>query len=237
MTGSMTIDTRYAIREGSWHTPEGRPCTFAYRDGTNDWNTLQATLDGDEYDVPSGLSGYALDVGGYLGSVGIALAIDNADLQVTILEPVPENCDLIAQNIDLNGVSDRVDLVRGSAGMWQVRYGFTGSESLEHHSFVGNSTLFRGADGDHSTLNFDPHFLDDFWPAQRISLLKIDAEGAEWIFLHDPAVSRIDLIVGEAHEVSGHKGGDIVELLAATHDVTLSGNPEGTCGFRALRHA
>jgi hypothetical protein len=47
--------------------------------------------------------------------VGIALALDNPGLQVTIIEPVPDNCDLIERNIEANGVGDRVTFEVASA--------------------------------------------------------------------------------------------------------------------------
>ncbi len=228
----------YEIEQGQFRTPAGHPVQMLYRRGTNDWNTLNATLDQDEYRLPRGQSGTALDVGGYLGSVGIALAKDNPELRVTIVEPVPPNADLIERNIDLNGLTDRVTLVRGAVGMGgesvDVWYGYRGNESVEHHAFVGNSTLAYDNAGElaHETRTYEARGLGDFLP---IDFLKIDCEGGEWAFLDSPKVGEVGTIVGEAHSVRGHKGGDITALLAATHDVTLQGDAEGTCEFRAVR--
>lgn len=228
----------YALAQGRFTTPGGHPVSMAYREDTNDWNTLTATLDQDEYALPSKMTGRALDVGGYLGSVGIALALDNPDLRVTIVEPVPGNADLIERNIAVNQLADRVTLVRGAVGhggeLVDVWYGYRGTEVAEHHAFVGNSSLAYDNGGalDHEMQTYTALGLDDFLP---LDFLKIDCEGGEWAFLDNIWVGEIETIVGEAHCVRGHKGGDITALLAATHDVTISGDPETTCEFRAVR--
>jgi FkbM family methyltransferase len=228
----------YEIEQGQFRTPGGHPVQMLYRRGTNDWNTLTATLDQDEYRLPRGQKGSALDVGGYLGSVGIALAKDNPELRVTIVEPVPPNADLIARNIELNDLGERVTLIRGAVGKGgeavDVWYGYRGNESAEHHAFVGNSTLAYddGGELDHETRTYEAQGLADFLP---VDFLKIDCEGGEWAFLDSESVRDVGTIVGEAHSVRGRTGADIVALLSATHEVTLSGDPAGTCEFRAVR--
>lgn len=233
MTGCPSM---YDVVQGTFHTPAGHPVTMMYRTETNDWNTLNASLDEDEYVLPSGMSGIALDVGGYLGSVGIALALDNPDLAVTIVEPVPFNADLIEANLAHNGLTGRVTLIRGAVGSGDVSvgYAYSGSDVLCHHAFVGNSSLADGVPSDHETVTYEGRDLASFGP---LDYLKIDCEGGEWAFLADGAAG-VGTIVGEAHAVSGHRGRDIVSLLKATHKVELSGlqpgYPDGTCGFRAV---
>lgn len=221
-------------------TPGGHPATFHYRTGTNDWNTLWASLNEDEYQLPPVQSGVAVDVGGYLGSVGIALAIDNPDLRVIIVEPVPPNCELITRNILQNGVEDRVKLLAGAVGpkgtMVHVAYGYKGSEAAEHHAFVGNSTLLEQAEH-HETVKYAATTLWDLvnLAGGHIPLLKIDTEGGEWDFLLPPATRNVELIVGEWHPVKGHVRDDLVDLIGKTHVVTFTGPKEGPGGFRAER--
>jgi FkbM family methyltransferase len=204
---------------------------MAYRADTNDWNTLTASLTQDEYGLPQGMSGYALDVGGYLGSVGIALALDNPAMYVTIIEPVPANCDLIERNIALNNVDDRVILIRGAVGRGgehvTVEYGYVGTEAAEHHAFVGNSSL-RFDTAIREKVTYTGLGLWEFTP---LDFLKIDCEGGEWAFLDCEVL--VPVIVGEAHAIDGYAGLDIVAMLP-NHTVTLSGDPTGTCGFRAV---
>lgn len=224
------------LARGAFRTPGGHLVTMTYREGTNDWNTLSASLNEDEYGLPSGLSGHAVDIGGYLGSVGIALAADNPGLRVTIVEPVPGNAEMIAENVAQNDLGERVTLLHTAASgdhePVSVWYGYRGNDVAEHHRFVGNSTLAydHGGELPHEEIVHDPVTLADLGP---IDFLKIDCEGGEWSILDTPEASRIPVIVGEAHCVRGHKGRDIVALLPA-HEVSLSGDPETTCGFRAV---
>lgn len=219
-------------------TPGGRRAGFVYRPGTSDWNTIQASVAQDEYGLPRDASGHAVDIGGYLGTVGISYALDNPAASVTIVEPVPGNADLIETNIEANGVGDRVTLIRGAAGRGgeavEVWYGYQGNELAEHHAWVGNSSLAYDGAGmlPHESVTYAATPLADLVPC---AWLKIDCEGGEWAILDSPAVAGIDVIVGEAHAVRGHRGRDIIDLLGATHDVTLVGGGEGTCEFRAVR--
>lgn len=231
----------YPVVTDGFHTPHGRPVRMSYRLDTNDYNTLFATLDSDEYHLPKGLTGMALDIGGYLGSVGIALAVDNPDLHVVIVEPVPPNADLIRRNIEDNGVGDRVSLIEGAAGHGgetvEVWYGYRGSESLEHHAFVGNSTLaYESSPTAHESVLYVGKGLADFVAEYGpLAFVKIDTEGAEWAFLDSPAVKDVETIVGEWHPVRGHTQADMLALLDDTHEVTFDGPQAGPGGFRAVR--
>lgn len=225
----------YDVVEGDFFTPHRHSIRMAYREDTNDWNTLTACLTEDEYLLPAGLSGRALDIGGHLGSVGIALAIDDPDLYVTIVEPVPPNADLIERNIATNRVWNRVRLVRGAVGNGtvRVRYGFAGNEAAEHHAFIGNSML--AGDAEYRTIDLVGLGIRDLVGDDEVAFTKIDTEGAEYDFLDDPAVSQLVTIAGEWHNNDGHVIGDMLALLDATHVVTFSGPQTGPGGFRAER--
>lgn len=230
----------YPIAQATFRSPGGRPLTFSYRENTNDWNTLVASVTEDEYRLPRGLSGRAVDVGGYLGSVGIALAADNPGLQVTIIEPVPPNAALIRKNIEHNDLGDRVTLIEGAISgdhnPVTVWYGYRGNEAAEHHAFVGNSTLAyaNGGELEHDEVTYTPITLADLTVKGDLDYLKIDCEGGEWSFLEGP-VERVQTIVGEWHPVHGHTVGDLAALLGKTHVVTFSGPQAGPGGFRAVR--
>lgn len=237
----------YALSEGTWDSPNGRSMRFRYREDTNDWNTINACLGwNDEYHLRGRqVSGWAIDIGGYLGSVGVALAVDNPDAKVLVVEPVPWNASLIVENAELNGVSDRVIVYSGAVGpegitTSEIRFGYRGDANLEHHAFVGNSSLAYddGGETPHDSLTVETLGLAVLLERYDISepaFTKIDCEGGEWSFLDTPDVSRLPYIIGEAHAVRGHRGKDITQLLAETHDVTLDGDAEGTCEFVAVR--
>jgi FkbM family methyltransferase len=236
--------TAISERVAEFRTPRGRPALMTIRDGTNDWNTLNACMTEDEYGLRSfNGNGWALDIGGYLGGVGIGLALDNPGLRVLIVEPVPDNIRLINDNIARNGVGDRVTLIEGAigdGGPVEVWHGYQGTVTAEHHRFVGNSSLAYDHGGElaHDTTTYDSltlaRLLGDYHDAGRYDLVKIDCEGGEWSFLDSKWVDHCDVILGEAHAVRGHRGDDIIELLSATHDVAISGDGAGTCEFRAV---
>ena len=243
---------RYDELVATFRTPNGHPAEMKFRTNTNDWNTLNASMTEDEYHLRGeSFEGWAFDIGGYLGSVGIGLALDNPGLRVLIVEPVPDNARLIRENIALNDLDSRVTLIENAAGgpkgePVSVWYGYRGTDTAEHHAFVGNSSLAydHGGELQHDEMVYDmPVTLSDLYydePVEAVSLVKIDCEGGEWDILTDPAVRFIDRIIGESHAVRGHKGSDIIALLADTHDVTIQGVPEdpegaGTVEFWAVR--
>lgn len=227
--------------QGPYRTPHGQTVQMAFRHETNDFNTLNASLDEDEYGLPDGLTGTAVDVGGYLGSVGIALAVDNPALRVIIIEPVPDNADLIERNIALNGLGLRVTLIRGAVGKGgetvNVWYRYQGNPSAEHHAFVGNSTLAYDSGGElaHETATYRAIALRDLIAEYGpIRYLKIDSEGAEWSFLSDAPLTGVQEFIGEWHPVRGHVQSDITRLLGGTHDLTFTGPKDGPGGFHAV---
>ena len=232
----------YPLLTGDWTTPGGHPVRFFYRDGTNDWNTLSSTMaPHDEYHLPRGLAGAALDVGAYLGSVAVGLALDNPGLRVFAIEPVPDNIALIRRNLDANGVADRVHLIEGAVGdgsTVEVWYRYRGTSAIEHHAFVGNSSLAydHGGEHEHETAVYTSLSLDSLVDRfGRFDWVKIDCEGGEFAFLDSPAVADLAYIIGEWHSVRGHTRADLRALLDATHDLRFDRDDDSTGGFAAVR--
>lgn len=231
----------YALIEGRFLSPRGRSVVFRYREGTSDWNTLNACLTEDEYglrDLPP-LTGSALDLGGHLGGVGVGLAVDNPTLRVLIVEPIPENVALARWAVEANGLASRVVVEQGAIGDGtevEVRFRYTGNESAEHHAFVGNCSLAYSTGGSlpHEIVNYVSLTPADV--IARVGLpefVKIDTEGAEWAFLAAGG-DVFPLIVGEWHPVQGHTRDTLRALLTATHDIEFSGPEGGPGGFRAV---
>lgn len=231
---------RYDLNRGTYLTPRGAPLIIWVREGTNDHNTANASATEDEYGLRERhLSGLALDIGGYLGTVGISLAVDNPDLRVVCVEPVPANADLIRRNIEANDVGDRVTLVEGLAGhsgAGVIRFGFKGNETALHHAFVGNASIAAPGD-EHTVLTVPSYSLSDLVGAEPVRLMKIDCEGGEWDFL-DTDLSGVQTIVGERHPHPLTGGtrtrADLLALLRG-FDVTYAGPEAGPEGFVAER--
>lgn len=237
----------YIELEGVWETPHGHPVAYRYRQDTNDWNTLSSIhAPSDEYHLPTGISGWAVDIGGYLGGVGICLALDNPELQVIIVEPVPDNARLIRVNVTNNGVADRVRVLEAAAAgpddeTALIRWGYYGNESIEHHAFVGNINLVESYGGSmpHTETEVSCYSLSgllNMAGVAEFAYLKIDCEGCEFAVLSDPAVARVERIVGEWHPTHGATQQTVLDLLSPTHDVTWDGPfPQGPQGFIAVR--
>ena len=227
-----------------WQTPGGHEATFHYRTNSSDWNTVQSVME-DEYNLPSGLTGWAMDLGAHIGPVTVALALDNPALLILAVEPVPDNVRLLRANIEANGIADRVIVVDGAIAApgdetVPVWYGYRGSVTLEHHAFIGNNGLAYddGGVAEHEERLAPAWSLSrllDHAGTERVAWLKVDTEGGEWAFLTDPAIARVDVLLGEWHNVRGHVQQDIVDLLGATHRVTFSGPVAGPGGFVAVR--
>jgi FkbM family methyltransferase len=222
----------YAITETPFRTPRGAQVNMAIRADTNDWNTLNACMTEDEYrlrELP--LSGWALDVGAYIGGVTVALLVDNPELKVLAIEPVPDNVELLIRNLGLNGVLDRARVIDGAAGdgtRVNVRYGYEGSELATHHAFVGNASFMEepGPDNPHKVLYLASRQVQGL---EAFTFAKIDCEGCEW----ETDLSTIPHVRGEWHPVRGHTRDEIAERLPK-HTVTFTGPELGPGGFEAV---
>jgi FkbM family methyltransferase len=234
-------------------TPAGTAFPMQHRIGTNDGAVVESILGDDEYHLASiyPLTGWALDIGSHVGSVAIALALDNPDLHVVAVEALPENVEAIAANVALAGVEDRVHIeglaASDSSKPVEITYNYrfvgvgrTGemvdATYLSQCRYVGN--IFQ-EDGNHeqeadvvSVKGVSLTSLIRKYKMDRVSLLKIDCEGCEYSFLRTKAIAKVDRIVGEYHDARSFD--DVLEMLDATHVVTQW--TEGTVGlFGAVR--
>jgi FkbM family methyltransferase len=223
----------YQIIRQTFRTPRGAHVTMFYREDTNDWNTLTSCLTEDEYGLRNlHLAGRALDIGAYIGGVTVALLADNPELQVTAVEPVPDNVALLRQNLEANELADRCTIIEGAVGDGRkvnIRYGYSGSECATHHAFIGNVSLIAepGPDNPHTVRKMTGQKVPNLG---EFEFAKIDCEGCEW----DVDLSSVPRIRGEWHPVRSHIRDEFLQRLAATHEVTFSGPTEGPGGFEAV---
>lgn len=203
---------------------------FDIREGTTDWNTVNACAVEDEYDLADvPVEGRLVyDLGSHVGGVAVWLATRGAI--VVAVEPVPENAWQVEQNAILNGVCHRVQVIQAALGTAQVSLGPEG----DAHEFIANS----GA-GERTipvkTITFSE--LVSRYGAPGI--VKLDCEGGEWAVFDDPAIQNVPLIVGEYHDdIAGGTGKNRLDIpkLLPCHNVTCDENL--TFGaFRAERRA
>ena len=224
----------YTVTHGTFRTPRGQSVTLAYREDTNDYNTLRSCLDEDEYRLRElTLTGTALDVGAHIGGVTIALLVDNPDLRVVSIEAVPPNVDLLRQNVEALGLSERVTIVNAAAGKGRtatVRWAFEGGEVAQHHAFIGNSLLPEGTTGRSEQLPV-VKLADLVAEHGPFCFAKVDAEGAEYPFLRGKALANVELIRGEFH----YGVEPLATQLAPYFDTTFGDTAPGP--FEAVRRA
>lgn len=233
-------------------SPRGVTARIKVREDTNDAATIHSTfwtpdrlVLHDEYGLEAlHLTGWALDIGAHIGSVSLALALDNPDLRIVAVEAVPENAALLAENAALAGVSDRVHVVHAAAAApgdtrAVIRYGpyersGIPAEHAQQSRFIGNLDVDHGPHGVTASVravSLD-HLMERFG-IERVGFLKIDCEGCEWRFLASPSIGRVDLIVGEYHV---HGLTAIASVLEGTHRVESLHQDGGFGLFRATHH-
>jgi FkbM family methyltransferase len=203
---------------------------FWIREGTNDHNTIWACAHEDEYGLGAvEVDGkLVLDVGAYLGGIGVWLAARGAE--VVCLEPVPDNAELIRRNAELNGVNVTIlQAAAGETGTQVVRWGFLADPTwnervaadptlgwlhteeiracIEHHGFVGVTHKDAPVDQTFRELEVTSLSLSDVIADHGSPhVIKLDCEGGEWPWLADPAMRDVELVVGEWHPWSNTEG-------------------------------
>jgi len=233
----------YEQATGLWRTPRGAEAVFEYRQDTIDWNVINSTLEGDEYGLGVlAPEGWAFDVGAYVGSVAIALALDNPGLRVLAIEPVPDNVRLCRANVERNRLSERITVLDGAVGprgetSVRVCYGYEGSELARYHAFVANVASIGHSEVPHEDRDVVGYSLSSLvaLAGELPAFVKIDCEGAEWGFLSDPVTAQLPRVHGEWHPAEGRIRADLEAMLAPTHALTFTGPLAGPGGFVAVR--
>jgi FkbM family methyltransferase len=229
----------------TYRTPRGNPVELFTRPDTNDAAMVNALLGTDEYRIKDlRIEGWALDIGSHVGTIAIALAVDNPYLSVIAIEPVPDNAELIRRNVAVNYLGTRVFVEEAGAGALgqsttPCMYGFTkaegpGSEpaSLHDTRFVGN--VFRGDSNPVGTL-IDAPVVTLAGLARKYDVTfrfcKIDCEGCEVHAFADGA-ELVQEIIGEFHDNLLPR---LQELLDPTHHLEVLDDKGGIGMFRAVR--
>jgi FkbM family methyltransferase len=217
-------------------SPGGSRVSYAIRPDTNDEAMLNAVVANDEYGLRElgPLTGYALDIGSHIGSVALALAIDNPMLLVIAVEPVAENCEVIAASIRATGLRN-VIIHEAALGTDHVTVNYSAAETADaagrHDTrWVGN--VFREQPGDtRPVVQTTLSAILDLNGIDRVRFLKTDCEGGEWAMFDDPAISRVDLMHGEFHD---RKPDDLAAALLPTHDLWIAPGDVVPNLFRAV---
>lgn len=220
LTGDQNVDTAWI-----GGTPHERRYSMRIRPGTSDANTVMACAWGnDEYHLPTGLTGWALDIGAHIGACTIPLLLDNPDLRVIAVEALPENVLLLNENALRNDVADRLTIVHGAASDTHDEV-LIGYPDDDQHQYIGNAETGSSPRGSVRlkgiTLGTVAALRPD--PSEPFVWTKLDCERCEYRFLESSHVGLLVFVTGEHH--AGIKG--IHKLLGKTHDVThTDGSPD-----------
>jgi FkbM family methyltransferase len=175
---------------------------FLLRPGTNDDVIYGNVVTRNEYRMPDDVSGaIVIDIGMHVGAFS-HLALTRGAAEVHGFEPEASNFSIAAKNLAGFGARARLhnravwrsDVVAPALHFWRSTDGAN----------AGGGTLIWDTDGPLvDAVPFDD-VIDEVSRngARRVSLLKIDCEGAEFpILLTSKRLACIDRIVGEYHEL------------------------------------
>ncbi len=230
-------------------SPRGRDVKLGSREGTSDLSTLGSTWSlwgklEDEYglaDLTLGAGDTFVDIGGHIGSVVLAVLVDNPEACGIVIEPLPENVEMIAANAEAAGVADRLTIIPQAVGPGDevtIGYGFDGDDYLFNHRFIGNMQLGESSTRSQvTTATVTLATLLDM-AGGSIAAMKLDCEGCEWSILRDPDIGKVRLIIGEwhGHSIDQRDGfAEVRSIIGKTHKVSVVSDQQGTGTFRAVR--
>lgn len=235
-------------------TPGGNQALFLTRPSTNDGAIAYGLLTQDEYRLESlrPLTGWVIDIGAHIGTIAVALALDNPDLKVVAVEALPQNAAALSLNVLKNGLTGRVfvealgatddheEPVDVTYGFQRVAHRVTGEavdiNYLTQCRYIGNVFVPDDSyDQVSETVTVPGISLAGImakYHMDRVALLKIDCEGCEWQFFRSKAIDKVDRIVGEYHDTPLFS--DLSALLDATH--VCDAWTEGAVGLFSADH-
>jgi len=188
----------------------GRQFIVTLRKETTDFNTIYASLVEDEYglkDFDFNDDDVVIDIGPATGGEALLISTINPKTKIYCFEPLPENIQLLKQNIvqnNLSNVSVFQKAVSGHNGTDKIYYGAEDYEISKYHHFIGNSlNIPKGNFIIVESVTLEKIFNN--LNLSRIKILRMDPEGTEVDILKAcpfNILKRIDWIVGEHHTVS-----------------------------------
>ncbi len=222
----------------TFRTPRGNEAIIHCRPGTNDAMVARSILDEDEYGMRGEkLAGAGLDIGAHIGAWSVAALLDNSELHVLALEPLAPNRELLAMNLHSNGLETRCILSAEALGKGKtvtIYWDYVNrtrdpelQDAAAMHRYIGNQRMADGIKAQETTKAPAVSVAKLVARLGDISVLKIDAEGAESNLI-GAKLERIGLIVGEYHSARGK----LYAHLGKTHRVTFAGE-DGLGLFRA----
>ncbi len=194
---------------------------ISLRDGTQDELVLREILTENQYGLPDAFAAddVILDIGAHIGVFALACLARGAG-KVICYEPDPANFALLEKNLAAHFEADRYEL-------HQVAVGSPGHERSRWLSTRALGTDTACSRISHAgDIDVDVTDLPSIFKAHpRVRLLKMDAEGAEWLtlpYLAPGDLDGVEEIIGESHTHGDHFAHEDIRawLLPAGFDTT-----------------
>jgi FkbM family methyltransferase len=125
--------------------------------------------------------GDILDIGANVGFFTIGGAKKLSTARILAAEPTSEAFDRLRENVERNGIGDRVILFKGLVGSWKGQTEVNYVPGLEEYSSVNALEHFATKNHEARTEKVPIERLDDLVAAHdlRPTLIKVDVEGGE----------------------------------------------------------
>ena len=155
-----------------------------------------------------------VDIGAHVGSFSTAVCAARPDATVHAYEASPSTADWLDRNVAANDLQDRLIVHRNAVS------DHVGTLDMIDNGLASAHNGLTAPDGSGAMVSVPCVTFADIHEATRgrITVVKSDAEGAEYGFIlgSDPAHwSTVQRIVMEYHPVQGHSLDQLVEFLAA----------------------
>jgi len=196
----------------------GRKLEVGIREGTADFNAIQASLVEDEYDLKTyhfKNDDIIIDIGAATGGEAMAIAATNPETKIYSYEPLRENYELLKSNITDNGfrnVKAIQKAVMGYSGKCKISYGDPTTENGRHHYFIGNAlNQPLGEKKETECISLEEIFINN--DIQKCKMVKLDPEGVEYEIIKNcpkEILGKIDYIIGEHHNIKRSKLHELV---------------------------
>lgn len=189
--------------------PEPR---FHFRPGSWDNAIWQSVVRDNEYQFAPGSdarvpwAGDVVDIGGHIGSFSYLALTKLQARHVIVVEPDPENFALLQKNLRSFIADGRVTAINAGIGPENAKLALANKPG----SNTGNALFAASDTGTVPTVSLQQLLNSLEGPV----LLKLDCEGCEYSALvAETDLSRVPEIVGEFHELGGHRVEELRTLL------------------------
>ena len=178
----------------------------------NTWPIVKIFRDW-EFELPLDWSSVEriVEIGGHVGAFALWAAAHAPSARIVSFEPEPRNFQDLRSNVERNGLSDRIVAVNAAAAAAAGRRTF--DVPLQRSKAAFASPAAEGSvEVDCVPLE---RYLDDEVP-ERIHVLKLDCEGAEWEILpslSDKTYDRIRNVIVGCHAQTHRQVDEMRELL------------------------